>query len=46
MGLGFVGICFPKNSFSYGNDTICCFLFQKAFGIEEHKLFSIYFWIY
>ena len=38
--------CIGRNLFfgkknSYGKETICCFLFQKAFGIEEHNRFSI-----
>ena len=35
IGLAFVGICFSLKYFSYDNETICCFLFQNAFGIEE-----------
>ena len=45
MGLAFVGICFSLKSFSYGNETICCFLFQNAFGIDEQRFSSICFWI-
>ena len=28
---------FRRKKFSYGKETICCFLFQKAFGIKEHN---------
>ena len=34
--IGLALVCFSKKYFLYGKETICCFLFQKAFGIGEH----------